>query len=102
MLHIYGLSYRYSEGHYYRHVVVNDIIHKVLTSVHIPYKLEPSDVYHSDGKCPNSITTVLWKNRKLLMWDGTCPDTYTLSYVDYGSRKSSYHWRVEEEEILSS
>ena len=35
----------------------------------------------TDGKRPDGITLVPWKNGKLLVWDTTCPDTFAPSYI---------------------
>ena len=61
-----GLSCRWSEGHHHRHVAVNDIIHRALSSVKIPSHLELSGLYCSDGKRPDGISVVPWKSGKLL------------------------------------
>ena len=44
------------------------------------HRLEPSGLVHSDGKRPDGVTVVLWKNGKSLIWDATCPDTLAQSY----------------------
>ena len=60
---------------------LNDIVHRALTAAHIPSRLEPSGIFRSDGKCPDGITVVPWKGGRLLVWDATCPDTFTTSYL---------------------
>ena len=77
----HGLSCRWSEGRHHRHAALNDIIHRALITAHIPSRLEPSGIYRSDGKRPDGITMVPWKNGKLLVWDVTCPDTFAPSYT---------------------
>ena len=76
----HGLSCRWSEGSRHRHAAINDIVHRSLTSAKIPAHLEPSGLYRSDGKRPDGISVVPWKNGKLLGWDTTCPDTFPPSY----------------------
>ena len=75
------LSCRWSEGRYHRHAALNDIVHRALTSAKIPSRLEPSGLYRTDGKRPDGITVVPWKNGRLLVWDATCPDTFAPSYL---------------------
>ena len=77
----HGLSCRWSEGRHHRHAALNDILHRALTSARVPSRLEPSGLYRSDGKRPDGITVVPWKNGKLLVWDATCPDTFAPSYI---------------------
>ena len=35
----------------------------------------------SDGKRPDGVSIVPWKNDRVLVWDVTCPDTYASSYI---------------------
>ena len=77
----HGLSCRWSEGRHHRHAALNAILHRALTSACVPSRLEPSGLYRSDGKRPDGITVVPWKNGKLLVWDATCPDTFAPSYI---------------------
>ena len=46
-----------------------------------PSHLEPSYIYHSDGKCPDGATIVPWEKGKVLFQNATCPDTFALSYI---------------------
>ena len=84
----HGLSCRWSEGRHHRHAAINDILHRALSSVKVPSRLEPSGLYRSNGKRPDGITIVPWKNGKLLVWDATCPDTYAPSYSAFATRKA--------------
>ena len=77
----HGLSCRWSEGRHHRHAAVNDIVHRSLSSAKVPSRLEPSGLYRSDGKRPDGITVVPWKDGKLLVWDATYPDTFAPSYA---------------------
>ena len=82
----HGLSCKRSEGRYHRHSALNNIVHRALTTARIPSRLEPAGVSRVDGKCPDRITTVPWKQGKLLVWDATCSDTFAPSYVDDATR----------------
>ena len=78
-LAIHGLSCRWSEGRHHRHSAINDMIHHALTAARVPSRLEPAGLYRSDGKRPDGITVVPWMNGQLLVWDATCPDTFSPS-----------------------
>eukprot|EP00731_Ephydatia_muelleri_P038823 Em0928g2a len=78
---LHGLSCRFSTGRHYRHAALNEIIHRALTTSHIPSRLEPTGLDRSDGKRPDGITMVPWKNGNLLVWDATCSDTYAPSHM---------------------
>ena len=78
---LHGLSCRFSTGRHYRHAALNEIIHRALTTSHIPSRLEPTGLDRSDGKRPDGITMDPWKNGNLLVWDATCSDTYAPSHL---------------------
>ena len=108
----HGLSCRWSEGRIPRHAAINDIIHHSLTSAKVPSRLEPNGLFRSDGKCPNGLSLVPWKEGKPLIWDATCPNTFAASHLEsasnipgivaeqaeeskclkYSSLRSSYHF----------
>ena len=95
----HGLSCRWSEGCYSRHVGVNNIIHRALTSAKIPSRLEPSGLSRSDGKRPDGATIVPCKSGKTLAWDATCPNTFTPSYIMpvFPMRREQWLWRLSRE-----
>ena len=76
----HGLSCRKSAGCQHRHLAVNDIVYSALVAAHVPSRLEPSGLYHSDGKRPNGVSIVPWKCGQCLVWDATCSDTFAPSY----------------------
>lgn len=77
----HGLSCRWSEGRLPRHAAVNEIICRSLTSAKVPSRLEPNGLYRSDGKRPDGISLLPWKNGKFLVWDVTCPDSFAPSHL---------------------
>ena len=79
-LGLHGLSCKKSEGRHYNHSAMNDILHHAMTSAQIPSRLEPSGLVRSDGKRPDGVTVVPWKNGMSLIWDATSPDTLAWSY----------------------
>ena len=84
----HGLSCRWSEGRLPRHAAINDIIHRSLTSAKVPSRLEPNGLFRSDGKRPDGLSLVPWKEGKPLIWDATCPDTFAASHVRSASKTS--------------
>ena len=75
----HGLSCRQSEGYHHCHTAM--IIHRTLTSAKVPSRLKPPGLHRSDGKCPDGITMIPWRNGKLLVCDTTSSDTFAPSYV---------------------
>ena len=55
-------------------------MHRALTTARVPSRLELSGLARTDGKRPDGVTMIPWKNGKPLVWDANCPDTLTLSY----------------------
>ena len=76
----HGISRRKSEGRHYHHGAINGIIHRALNATCIPSRLEPSGLDHTDGKRPDGVTIILWKNGKPLVQDVICPDNLAQSY----------------------
>ncbi len=76
----HALSCRQSEGRHQRHTALNDIVKRALSSAKIPSRLEPPGLVRSDGRRPDGVTLATWKSGRLLVWDATCPDTFTPSY----------------------
>ena len=74
------------ESRHHRYSALNNIIHRALTTAGIPSRLEPAGVSRVDGKRRDGITVVPWKQRKLLVLDATCSDTFASFYVDDAAR----------------
>ena len=62
----HGLSCKWSEGRLYRHSTMNLIIKQALSDAHVPSKLEPSGLFQSDERRPDSVSLIPWRVRKLL------------------------------------
>ena len=84
---IHGLSCRYSRGCHSRHSTLNDTVKRSLEAAKIPYHLEPSGLYRSDGKCPDGASVVPWQRGKILVWDATCSDTFASSHREIAFRE---------------
>ena len=81
MLGTHGLSCHFSAGRHFRHAMLNDILHRALSSANVPSWLEPTGLDRADGKRPDGITMVPWSNGRLLVWDATCVDTFAPSHL---------------------
>ena len=96
----HGLSCRKSEGHYFCHATLNDIMHRALSSTSVPSRMEPAGISHSDEKRLDGISLVPWERGKLLVWDVTCSDTYAPSYITSAAVKvGAVASQAEEREI---
>ena len=84
----HGFSCKWSEGRHQRHAAVNDIVHRAMSAVHLPSRLESTGLSRSDSKHPNGVTLVPWKSSRLLMWDATCPYTFAPSHLPSATREA--------------
>eukprot|EP00731_Ephydatia_muelleri_P014529 Em0008g249a len=75
------LSCRISAGCHLRHAIVNDILHRALSSANVPSRLEPTGLDRADGKRRDGITMVPSSNGRLLVWDATCVATFATSHL---------------------
>ena len=79
----HGLSCLKLAGRYSRHNVLNDITKRSLATAEIPSRLEPTSLSRSDGKRPDGMTIIPWRQGRCLVWDVTCPDTLALSHLNH-------------------
>lgn len=77
----HALSCSKNSGRFSRHSALNDIIKRALTSAGVPSILEPVGISRSDGKRPDGLTLIPWRQGKSLMWDATCVDTVAPSHL---------------------
>lgn len=70
-----------SAGRLSRHAGLNDIIRRALSSLNVPSVLEPSGIFRDDGKRPDGMTLLPWKQGRPLVWDATCVDTLAASHL---------------------
>ena len=78
---MHWLSCRFSIGCHFCHAMLNDILHRALSSANVPSQLELTGLDRADGKHPNGITMVPWLNGRLLVWDATCVDICAPSHL---------------------
>jgi len=50
---------------------LNDLVARAFASAGVPVTKEPHGLTRSDGKCPDGLTMVPWKEGKPLTWDVT-------------------------------
>jgi hypothetical protein len=76
---LHPLSCKKGSGRFARHSAVNDLIKRALVSCGVPSVLEPPGLSRTDGKRPDGLTLIPWKNGRSALWDFTCADTFALS-----------------------
>lgn len=78
----HGLSCQRSAGRLPRHASLNDVIRRALASVNVPATTEPPGLVRDDGRRPDGMTLLAWKNGRPLVWDATCVDTLAPSRIN--------------------
>lgn len=63
---ILGLSCVRSTGRQFRHVVINDIVKRSLSSAQITYILELTGASWTDGKQPDDVKIATWETSRML------------------------------------
>ena len=82
---VHGLSCRRSAGRQSRHHYLNDVIWRALTRAGVPATKEPNGLARADGKRPDGLTLVPWREGRTVTWDITVADTVAESYVSITS-----------------
>ena len=77
----HGLACGMQVGRWSRHTEVNHLIKRALVQAKIPATLEPTNLNPLNGKRPDGLTFLSWKQGRPLAWDFTCADTMCESYV---------------------
>ena len=72
-------------GRAQRHHYVNDLIWRSLTRAGIPSVKEPQGLTRSDGKRPDGLTSIPWREGRSATWDVTVTSTVAASYVTMNS-----------------
>lgn len=82
----HGLSCKKSKGSHARHAVLNETIHRALSTAKVVGELEPARMDWEDGKRPDGATYNRWKNGNLLLRGVTVVDTFAVSYIPQTSK----------------
>ena len=70
----HGLSCKPSGGRIPWHAAVNETVHRALVSGGVPAVLEPVGVCRNDGKRPDGMSLIPWRQSLPLLWYFTCSD----------------------------
>ena len=62
------------------------MIKRALASADVPSILEPAGLTRRDGKRPDGLTLIPWKEGRCLVWDFTCSDTVAQSHLQGTAR----------------
>ena len=77
----HALSCKHTSGRLIRHNHLNDVVLRSLTRASIPATREPAGLIRTDGKRPDGMTLIPWREGRCLVWDVTVADTTAASYL---------------------
>ena len=84
----HGLKCKHAVGRKMRHEEVNKLLKLGLDQAKSPSTLEPIGLSRKGyRRRPDGLTYTTWKNGKCLIWDLTCADTLSKSYVKKASKE---------------
>ena len=68
---LHGLSCKGGSGRSARHHSFNDLVWRAMSKADIPAVKEPSGLLRTDGKRPDGVTLIPWKDGRCVTWDVT-------------------------------
>ncbi|HSN23925.1 MAG TPA: hypothetical protein VLS45_07110, partial [Methylomicrobium sp.] len=86
-VHIF--SCKRNPGRSQRHHFIIDLICRALTRASIPSFKEPHGLARSDGKRPDGLTLIPWREGRSATWDVTISNTLAASYINNTSRTAA-------------
>jgi len=98
---LHGLSCKGGSGRSVRHHALNDLIWRALSKADIPATKEPPGLLRTDGKRPDGVTLLPWKNGRCATWDVTVTDTMA-QHISYGWCCSGNRGTQENSQIRST
>ena len=85
----HALSCKRNPGRSQRHHMINDIVWRALQKAGFPSVKEPHGLIRSDGKRPDGLTLIPWREGRCATWDVTVTDTVAASYLGISSSSAA-------------
>jgi len=82
-------SFRRNPGRTERHHFINDIVWRAMTRAGIPSVKEFGGLTRSDGKRPDGLTSITWREGRSATWDVTVTNTIAASYLAMSSVRAA-------------
>ena len=86
---LHAFSCKRNPGRTQRHHFINDLIWRAMTRAGIPSVKEPHGLARADGKRPDGLTLIPWREGRSATWDVTVTDTLAASYITISSRNGA-------------
>jgi len=71
-----------------RRHALNDVVARTFSAAGIPVSKEPSGLSRTDGKRPDGMTLIPWREGKPAVWDVTVVCTSVVSYLNSSAREA--------------
>ena len=71
---------------------LNDLVWRGVSTANIPATKEPSGLFRSDGKRPDGLTLIPWKNGRCVAWDVTVTDSLAQRHEGRQERQLRDRW----------
>ena len=91
----HALSCKGNPGRFQRHHLINDIVWRAVQKAGFPSVKEPHGLVRMDGKRPDGLTLISWREGGCAIWDVTVTDTVTTSYLVISSSITALAAEVE-------
>ncbi len=78
---IHAFSCKSNPGRSQRHHFINDVILRAMSRAQIPSIKEPHGLCRTDGKRPDGMSPIPWRDGRCITWDVTVIDTTANSYI---------------------
>ena len=82
----HALACRRGAGKQIRHRILIEFVRRAFLAAVMPVLLELTDLSRKDGKRPDGVTVLPFRNGRALSWDATCVHPLAASYVDVASK----------------
>ena len=79
---------KFAKGKGARHFAINDIFARALASAGFPNTKEPTGLIKGEGKRPDGMTLVPWRQGRPLAWDATISTPLASSYVHLSAKNA--------------
>ena len=85
----HSLHCQKSLGRHPHHMVINDLIKRSLATAKIVAHLEPAGICRAGRKRLDGANVMPWKSGQVLVWDTTCPNTFSPSHLQLAAREGT-------------
>jgi hypothetical protein len=94
----HAFSCKQNPGRTQRHHNLNDLIWRALSKAGVPSLKEPHGLTRLDGKRPDGLTLIPWREGRSATWDVTVTNTVAVSYLPISSSTAAAETAAQRKE----